>query len=80
MNKTIKIILVDDETLFRKGISFLLGREANIEIIFEASNGNELISFLQSNKNNHPDIIIMDLKMPGINGVEATKIIHTEFP
>ncbi|MBC7557213.1 MAG: response regulator transcription factor, partial [Chryseobacterium sp.] len=47
---------------------------------FEASNGNELISFLQSNKNNHPDIIIMDLKMPGINGVEATKIIHTEFP
>ena len=79
MNKTIKIILVDDETLFRKGISFLLGREANIEIIFEASNGNELISFLQSNKNNHPDIIIMDLKMPGINGVEATKIIHAEF-
>ena len=80
MNKTIKIILVDDEILFRKGISFLLGRETNTEIIFEASNGNELISFLQSNKNNHPDIIIMDLKMPGINGVEATKIIHAEFP
>ena len=80
MNKTIKIILVDDEILFRKGISFLLGREAHIKIIFEASNGNELISFLQSNKNNHPDIIIMDLKMPGINGVEATKIIHAEFP
>jgi DNA-binding NarL/FixJ family response regulator len=80
MSKTIKIILVDDEILFRKGISFLLGREANIDIIFEASNGDELISFLQNNKNNHPDIIIMDLKMPGINGVEATKIIHVEFP
>ncbi|QIH38215.1 response regulator transcription factor [Flavobacterium sp. Sr18] len=80
MSKTIKIILVDDEILFRKGISFLLGRELNIDIIFEASNGNELISFLQNNKNNHPDIIIMDLKMPGINGVEATKIIHVEFP
>lgn len=80
MSKTIKIILVDDEILFRKGISFLLGREPNIDIIFEASNGNELISFLQNNKNNHPDIIIMDLKMPGINGVEATKIIHVEFP
>lgn len=80
MNKTIKIILVDDEILFRKGISFLLGRETNIEIIFEASNGDELISFLQNNKKNHPDIIIMDLKMPGINGVEATKIIHAEFP
>ncbi|PIF63545.1 response regulator transcription factor [Flavobacterium sp. 11] len=80
MNKTIKIILVDDEILFRKGISFLLGRETNIEIIFEASNGDELISFLQNNKDNHPDIIIMDLKMPIINGVEATKIIRKEFP
>nr|WP_315179623.1 response regulator transcription factor [uncultured Flavobacterium sp.] len=80
MSKTIKIILVDDEILFRKGISFLLGRETNIEIIFEASNGDELISFLQNNKNNHPDIIIMDLKMPIINGVEATKIIRKEFP
>ena len=80
MNKTIKIIVVDDEILFRKGICFLLGREKNIEIIFEASNGDELISFLQNNKNNHPDIIIMDLKMPVINGVEATKIIRKEFP
>lgn len=80
MSKTIQIILVDDEILFRKGISFLLGRESNIEIIFEASNGDELISFLQNNKNSHPDIIIMDLKMPIINGVEATKIIRKEFP
>jgi DNA-binding NarL/FixJ family response regulator len=80
MIKTIKIIVVDDEILFRKGISFLLGRETNIEIIYEASNGDELISFLQNNKSNHPDIIIMDLKMPIINGVEATKIIRKEFP
>ncbi|SHL04340.1 response regulator transcription factor [Flavobacterium xanthum] len=80
MNKTIKIILVDDEILFRKGISFLLSREKNIDIIFEAADGEELIDFLQNNRNNHPDIIIMDLKMPGINGVEATKIIHAEFP
>lgn len=80
MSKTIKIILVDDEILFRKGISFLLSREKNIDIIFEAADGEELIDFLQNNRNNHPDIIIMDLKMPGINGVEATKIIHADFP
>jgi DNA-binding NarL/FixJ family response regulator len=79
MNDKIKIILVDDEILFRKGILFLLEREKNLEIIFEASNGNELITFLQS-KSIYPDIIIMDLKMPGINGVEATKIIHKDFP
>lgn len=80
MRAAIKIILVDDEVLFRKGISFLLGREANIDIIFEASNGEDLIFYLQHNANNHPDIIIMDLKMPVINGVEATKIIRKEFP
>ena len=79
MNDVIQIILVDDEILFRKGISFLLEQETNIEIVFEASNGDELISFLRSTKN-HPDIIIMDLKMPILNGVEATKIIHKEFP
>jgi len=75
----IKIILVDDEVLFRKGIYFLLQREENIEIIFEASNGDELINYLKKN-DAHPDIILMDLKMPLLNGVEATKIIRNDFP
>jgi DNA-binding NarL/FixJ family response regulator len=79
MSIPIRIILVDDEILFRKGICFLLKREKNIEVIFEASQGCELISFLKENKN-HPDIIIMDLKMPIINGVEVTRIIHKDFP
>jgi DNA-binding NarL/FixJ family response regulator len=79
MDKTSKIILVDDEVLFRKGISFLLTREKNIEVLFEASNGLELIEFLKGN-NPKPDIIIMDLKMPFLNGIEATKIIRRDFP
>jgi DNA-binding NarL/FixJ family response regulator len=79
MSKNIKIILADDEELFRKGILFLLEREKNIEVIFEASNGLELIDYLKQN-DNYPDIIMMDLKMPFLNGVEATKIIHKEFP
>jgi DNA-binding NarL/FixJ family response regulator len=78
MKETIKIILVDDEVLFRKGISFLLSREENIEVIFEASDGIELIDFLKGN-NPKPDIVIMDLKMPLLNGIEATKIIHRDF-
>ena len=78
MTKKIKIILADDEVLFRKGISFLLDREDNIEVIFEASDGVELIDFLKGN-NPKPDIIIMDLKMPLLNGIEATKIIHRDF-
>ncbi|RUT68866.1 DNA-binding response regulator [Flavobacterium cupreum] len=79
MSGAIKIALVDDEILFRKGISFLLQREENIEIIFEASNGEELISRLDDNEIK-PDIIIMDLKMPVLNGVEATKIIRKIYP
>ncbi len=79
MNDNIKIVLVDDEILFRKGISFLLEREKNIAIIYEASGGDELISFLK-NSSVQPDIVMMDLKMPGINGVEATKILHKDFP
>jgi DNA-binding NarL/FixJ family response regulator len=78
MNKTIKIILVDDEVLFRKGISFLLSREENIEVLFEASNGLELMEFLKQDAPK-PDIIIMDLKMPFLNGIEATKIIRKDF-
>lgn len=79
MSGAIKIALVDDEILFRKGISFLLQREDNIEIIFEASNGEELISRLEDSEI-RPDIIIMDLKMPVLNGVEATKIIRKIYP
>jgi len=79
MDEAIKIVLVDDEILFRKGISFLLQREDNIDIMFEASNGEELISYLNSSETK-PDIIIMDLKMPILNGVEATRIIRKNFP
>tara|TARA_R110000868_G_scaffold36900_11_gene130557 strand:+ start:715 stop:1380 length:666 start_codon:yes stop_codon:yes gene_type:complete len=79
MDRNIKLILVDDEVLFRKGISFLLDREEKIKVIHEASNGKELLSFLENSKI-HPDIIIMDLKMPLLNGVEATKVIHKEYP
>lgn len=79
MENKIKIILADDEELFRKGIYFLLQREPNFEIIFEASNGSELVEYLKTTTE-LPDIIMMDLKMPLLNGVEATKLIHKEFP
>lgn len=79
METPIKIILVDDEVLFRKGIVFLLEREENLKVVYEASNGNELISYLNKSTS-QPDIIILDLKMPILNGVEATKIIHKKFP
>ncbi|AXG74388.1 DNA-binding response regulator [Flavobacterium arcticum] len=78
MNTVVKIALADDEVLFRKGISFILQREKNMNVIFEASDGQDLIGKLEENPS--PDIIIMDLKMPNINGVEATKIIRNSHP
>jgi len=76
---TLKLILADDEPLFRSGISFILQREEDITIIYEASNGAELLDYLRSAAE-RPDIIIMDLKMPFLNGVDSTKIISEEFP
>lgn len=79
MSDNIKIVLADDEALFRKGISFILEKQKNINVIFEASNGQELITFLNE-QITLPDIIIVDLKMPVLNGVETTKIVKATYP
>jgi DNA-binding NarL/FixJ family response regulator len=79
MIETIKIILADDQDLFRKGISSLLKDEANFEVIFEAASGTILLDYLQKN-NPQPHIILMDMKMPDLNGVEATKQIFKAYP
>lgn len=78
-SKKIKVVIADDEVLFRKGISFLLNREANMEVVHEADDGANLLEFLKSD-HALPDIILMDLKMPEINGVEATKQVRDQFP
>ncbi|MCL7764791.1 response regulator transcription factor [Polaribacter sp. Z014] len=75
----INIIIADDEELFRKGIRFLLEREPNFNISFEAENGKKLVDFIRTTEG-FPDIILMDLKMPEMNGVEATKVIHKTHP
>lgn len=75
----INIVIADDEQLFRSGIRFLLERETNINVIFEAENGKELIDFIKNTKQ-LPDVILMDLKMPEINGIKATRIIHKIHP
>jgi DNA-binding NarL/FixJ family response regulator len=75
----INIVIADDEQLFRSGIRFILEREPNFNISFEAENGKKLLDFLRTTKD-FPDIILMDLNMPEMNGVEATKIIHKTHP
>lgn len=78
MNK-ITLVLADDELLFRQGLRAILSKHEDFEIIFDASDGADLVSQLRE-ANTLPDIVIIDLKMPELNGVEATKIIIKEFP
>ncbi|MDW5287606.1 response regulator transcription factor [Formosa sp. PL04] len=75
----IHIVLADDVRLFRKGIRFLLERDKQIVVDFEAVNGLELITYLRTSST-LPNIVITDLNMPELNGVEAMKLIHKEFP
>lgn len=75
----IKIALIDDEQLIRKGIASLLEREKNFNIVFEGENGNDLINYLRAYKN-HPNVVLLDIRMEGLNGIETTKIVSEKFP
>jgi DNA-binding NarL/FixJ family response regulator len=74
---TIRVLLVDDHALFRNGIARLLKNEPGVEIVGEAKDGQEAIGFAQKHK---PNVILMDISMPGINGIEATRVIHGQNP
>jgi DNA-binding NarL/FixJ family response regulator len=75
--KNIRVILADDHTVFRQGLKSLLSLEEDIKVVSEAANGKEAIDYA---KQMHPDIIIMDINMPILNGLEATKKIKEELP
>ncbi|MFC5045175.1 response regulator [Aquimarina hainanensis] len=77
--ENIRLAIADDETLFRQGIAFILDKETNIDICLQAENGNDLIQQLNDMRE-LPEIILMDLKMPYLNGVETTKEVRKKFP
>lgn len=74
---TIRILISDDHQLFREGIANLLSASPRIKIVGQAENGQEAINKAKELK---PDIVIMDLSLPIINGVDATRILHKELP
>ncbi|RJQ66305.1 MAG: response regulator, partial [Desulfobacteraceae bacterium] len=73
----IRVLLVDDHTLFRDGIARLLGKEPDIAVVGQAENGQEAV---QLARRLNPHVILMDINMPVLNGIEATRIIHAEAP
>src|ERR1700761_1152449 len=73
----IRILTVDDHPLLRKGIAALVNTEPDMKLIAEVSNGQEAIEKFRSHR---PDVTLMDLQMPGLNGIEAIDRILSEFP
>lgn len=73
----INVILVDDQQIVREGIKMILSLDEEISILKEAENGMQLLEIL--NQEQHPDVILMDVRMPIMDGVEATKIIKEKF-
>ncbi|HEY6768978.1 MAG TPA: response regulator transcription factor [Candidatus Sulfotelmatobacter sp.] len=73
----IRILTVDDHPLLRKGIAALVNAESDMKLIAEASNGQEAIEEFRLHR---PDVTLMDIQMPGLNGTEAINRIQNEFP
>ena len=73
----IKLLLEDDQAIFRQGLSSLLSLEEDLEVVGEANHGREAIALAAAHQ---PDVILMDVRMPVCDGVQATKEIHERYP
>jgi two-component system response regulator DegU len=78
MKKSIKLAVVDDQHLFRKGLISLIKEFDELDIVIEASNGDELIEKLKTSKK--PAVILLDLEMPGMDGIETTGYLQRKYP
>ena len=77
MPKTIKYIIADDHAIFRRGLQFVLSEDPGLELLAEADNGREVMHLLKTLK---PDVVVLDLKMPEMDGVETTAQIRIHYP
>ena len=75
--KLIRVLAVDDHPLLREGIAALVNAESDMTLVAEASNGLDAVEKFRLHR---PDVTLMDIQMPGLNGVQAISQIQTEFP
>jgi len=77
LNKTIRVLIADDHTIVRSGVRLLLEAETDIEVVGEALDGKEALALVEQL---HPNVVLMDIAMPGVDGLEATKKIMSQWP
>lgn len=73
----IRVLIADDQELIRQSLSFVLDAQADIEMVGTASNGREAIELVRKEK---PDVVLMDIRMPEVDGVECTRLIKSAYP
>jgi DNA-binding NarL/FixJ family response regulator len=73
----VKVLIADDQTLFRAGLARILARDPRLEVVAQAKDGSEAVKETLALQ---PDVVLMDLQMPGLNGVEAVKRLHQDAP
>ena len=73
----IRVVLVDDHSLMHRSVDAILGASTDIKLVGQAANGQEGIELCEQNQ---PDIVLMDVIMPIMDGIEATKVLHERFP
>jgi DNA-binding NarL/FixJ family response regulator len=74
---SIRIVIADDHTLMREGLSSLLNQQPNIQVIGQATNGREAVQLAERE---NPDVVVMDVSMPDLNGIDATRQIISRSP
>ncbi|OGO71185.1 MAG: DNA-binding response regulator [Chloroflexi bacterium RBG_19FT_COMBO_62_14] len=77
MSDKIRILIADDHTIFRSGLNLLLSSEVDLEVVGEAKDGMAAVEMAASL---HPDVVLMDVGMPGLNGLDATRQIRARLP